>query len=132
MYKVIVLLFLGMLGACSSRAEEEDVVYKSELISDNEVYFFTLNGCPHCMQAKAYLAAKYPNLKLREREISDEENRKYFYACGAKFGMSKWRMGAPLLCMGQNYILGWDKSEEARFDEYIKPFMKKKKKCLEL
>jgi len=124
MRKICLLALVCALSACSSQAADE-ATYKSELISDEQVYFFTLEGCPHCEAAKAYISQKYPNLNLPVREISDSTNRKYFYACGAKFGMSKWRMGAPLLCMGQNYILGWDPSEEARFDEYIKPFLNK-------
>ncbi|MBQ4472477.1 MAG: hypothetical protein II942_04480 [Alphaproteobacteria bacterium] len=116
----------GILVACFSNASENVTTpYKSEIITDDEVYFFTMNGCPHCAEAKAYLAKQYPNLRLTEREISNKTNLEYFYACGAKFGLSKWRLGAPLFCMGQHYILGWDKSEEANFDEYIKPFLAK-------
>ena len=119
------LIMLGcVLGGCVVRAEETKT-YKSDLISDDQVYFFTLDGCSHCKAAKMYLAKKYPDLKLVENEISQPQNRTLFYACGAKFGLKQRSLGAPLFCIGQHYILGWDVKEEANFDEYIKPFLEK-------
>ena len=125
MRKIMLLFLAGMLGACSTQAKEESVANFTDLISDDQVYLFTLDGCPHCEQAKSYLKRKYPNLKLQARELSDVDYRKYFYACGMKFGLNIRHLGAPLFCMGKNYILGWDQTDEPRFDEYIKPFLKK-------
>ena len=123
MYRIILLLFASVLVACSTHAEDGTVVNVTELIPDDQVFIFTLNGCPHCEEAKNYIKKKYPNLRVRYREISNAENRKYFYACGFKFGLNTKRLGAPLFCLGEHYILGWDDSDESRFDKYIEPFL---------
>ena len=121
MRKLWILLLGGVLMACTSYAEE--TVVQKNIIQDDQIYFFTMDGCPHCEDAKGYLKRNYPDLKIKEREISDSKNRKYFYACGAKFGLKRYQLGTPLFCMGDHYILGWGWGDDARFDKYIQPFL---------
>lgn len=92
-------------------------------IRDDEIYIFVQQGCRHCMAAENFLKDKYPNLNVQLRDISEERHRKIFFGCGAKFGLSKLKMGTPLFCMGQHYILGWDQMAEKQFESYVKDFL---------
>lgn len=94
-------------------------------IRDDQIYVFVQQGCRHCWAAEDFLKKKYPNLKVQLRDISESNNRKMFFGCGAKFGLNKLRMGTPLFCMGKNYILGWDNAAEKEFEEYVKDFLPK-------
>ena len=93
-------------------------------IREDEIYFFTQATCPHCQAASLYLKGKYPDLDIKEREISNPTYQLEFWACGKKFGLSKWRMGTPLFCMGSHYIMGWSDESIKEFEQYLKEFQK--------
>ena len=72
---------------------------KSAIQSD-KIYFFYSETCPHCHDAEAYL----------------------FVKCAEKFNLGQ-RIGTPLFCMGDNYLMGWAPEYENRFDAYARPFL---------
>ena len=47
------------------------------------------------------------------------ESRKLFEKCAEKFNIDKRELGTPLICMGNNYILGWSKNAGIQFDSYL-------------
>lgn len=97
-----------------------------DAIQEKEIYLFTQKTCPHCWAAEAYLKEKYPSLSIQSRDISDQQNRALFFACGEKFGLSKIKMGTPLFCMGEHYIMGWNQEEQNKFDTYVQDFLPSK------
>ena len=119
-----IFLFVGMLIAFGVWffVKATQAVPTNE-IRDDKIYVFVQKGCPHCSAAEDFLKKKHPDLKVELRDISDNYNRMMFFGCGAKFGLSKLKMGTPLFCMGKNYILGWDYASEKVFDEYVKDFL---------
>lgn len=117
-FVIAVICFWG----CSNKAPAN----VDELISKKEIYVFIQRGCRHCLAAEKYLEETYPNLKVNLKDIAKEENRTLFFACGAKFGLSKFAMGTPLFCMGDHYIMGWGPEEQIKFDTYVKNFLPKK------
>ena len=40
--------------------------------------------------------------------------------CAEKFDLPQNRLGTPLICMGNNYILGWSEKAPATFEAYLK------------
>ena len=93
-----------------------------DVLPAHEIVVFTQATCSHCWSAKDYVKEHYPDLTVQWRDISDEKNWKLMLVCASKFKIDKNRLGTPLFCMGQNYILGWGRSERKEFDEYVKDF----------
>ena len=83
----------------------------NDLLSPKEIYVFTQVTCHHCWDAEDYLKDKYPDLKIQKKDIADEQNRFLFFACAAKFKLDKAKLGTPLFCMGDHYIMGWGRAE---------------------
>lgn len=96
--------------------------YSTKKIDDGHIYFFGQERCPHCRSAKEYISKNYASVKIEYRDIAIRENQAGFVACAEKFRLDKDLWGTPLICMGQNVILGWGEKEQTLFDEYVKAF----------
>ena len=96
----------------------------SDKIDDAHIYFFYQERCGHCHHARDYIKEKYPTLAVEYRDIMIKENLADFMACAKKFNLPEKQLGTPLICMGQNVIMGWGKQDPSRFDAYVKPFYK--------
>lgn len=110
------MLLLGLfLSGCGQKPE-------------TQIEFFMHDGCPYCEKALQYISANYPQLPMQVMEIGngDEkgDNLKKFITCARRFKLTGNRLGTPLICMGQHYLLGWSPENEKLFNEYAKPFMK--------
>ena len=103
MKKLLALFLLLPLFTAGCKNSDTD-------IRPDKVYFFYSDTCPHCHDALDYINQKYPDL---------------FTRCAAKFKLGR-RIGTPLFCMGDNYIMGWAPQYQSRFDNYIKPFLRQK------
>ena len=122
MKKLLISLMIFVVGVIglwtwATRAASPDA------IKPNEVYIFTQKTCPHCWAAEDYLKEKYPSADFKFKDLSDDNNRALFFACGEKFGLNKMAMGTPLFCMGDHYIMGWGTEEQEQFDLYVKEFL---------
>lgn len=103
------------LGACHNQPD-------NKLYAD-EIYFFYQTTCPHCHHAQAYIDQKYPDLKMVSVNIADKNGFELFAKCAKKFKLGN-KVGTPLFCMGDKYLMGWAPEYEATFDAYVKPFLK--------
>ena len=65
----------------------------------------------------------YPNLAMERLNVRTKHGYNLFVKCVNKFDLGN-EVGTPLFCMGKNYLMGWDTSYQAKFDEYVKPFIK--------
>lgn len=110
---------MGLLGAC-----QEQTSSSSQEIDNNKIYFFYSNYCPHCHDALGYLNANYPNLKLSMVNVNTPSGNELLFKCAKKFKLGN-RIGTPLFCMGNNYIMGWSDQNAAQFEEYVKPYLNK-------
>ena len=97
----------------------------SELKTD-EIYVFVRQGCMHCEAAKKDVIKKYPDLKIQWRDVMSRYNRDLAIVCAEKFKLDKSQLGTPLFCMGDHYLLGWNKEIRKQFDEYVAEFLKNK------
>ena len=89
----------------------------AELASD-KIYFFTYKNCPHCKLADRYIKQRHPTLKVERIDISGVQNTLLYLECAAKHGLGE-TAGTPLLCIGDDYIKGWDENAPKRFDAYV-------------
>ena len=126
MKKLFLLLMAVLIVGCAGYITASNAKYSTKQIDDEHIYFFEQKGCPHCIHAKEYVSKKYPNLKVKYLDISQKENQAGFVACADKFGLDRKSLGTPLICMGQNFILGWSDDEQYEFDMYVKAFVKNK------
>ena len=118
MKKFLFALMVGLLfwGRVAVAESEND-------LSPNEIYIFTQSTCSHCHAALRYLEKNYPDLKVRNMDISNAKNAILFYRCAAKFKVESTHLGTPLFCMGSHYILGWGSDEQKQFESYVKEFL---------
>ncbi len=94
-----------------------------ETISPDKVYFFYSDTCPHCHDALEYINRKYPDLQISMVNVANDGGYDLLIRCAQKFKLGR-RIGTPLFCMGDKYIMGWTPQYETRFDEYVKPYLK--------
>ncbi len=117
MKKLLTLLLLLpiLTTACQTKDTE---------INPDKIYLFYSTGCPHCHHAMQYINAKHPDLPLTKVNIAEKSGYDLFLRCAAKFNLGS-RIGTPLFCMGDEYIMGWAPEYERRFDIYARPYQKR-------
>ena len=111
---------VSLLSAC----QEHQNTQSSTEISADKIYFFYSNSCPHCHDAIAYLNKNHPDLKLSMENVSTQRGYELLFKCAEKFNLGN-RIGTPLFCMGDKYIMGWSDNNAAQFEEYVKPYLNK-------
>ncbi|KAB3537718.1 glutaredoxin family protein [Alkaliphilus pronyensis] len=67
-----------------------------------EVTIYTSNTCPHCHTAKEYLSEK--GIEFSEKNVSDDPGAR-------KELMSKGIMAVPVIQIGEETIVGFDKGK---------------------
>ncbi|HSA32837.1 MAG TPA: hypothetical protein P5077_03835 [bacterium] len=97
-----VVTLLAFLATCALAAADRPVFY-----------FFHSENCPHCHEAKPFMAElknKYPGIEFRELEVSrDLVNREILLKKAQQLGIS--RIGVPLFIIGETYISGFKKGD---------------------
>ena len=94
---------------------------------ENTVYlaYFYSSGCKKCGRAEHMLLAlqrRYPNLTVREYDLSLEENKILAEAMGRRCGLSEHRrLVAPSLFFGQDALVG-DEIREARVRALVEEY----------
>ena len=103
----------------SARAEKE--------LKDNKIYFFAHAMCTACKDAFIYLDTYHRDLNIPITDMKYHENLELYKQCVKKFNINNNDLHLPLICMGNHYIMGWDKERDgARFDAYLEKFEKAK------
>lgn len=92
-------------------------------LSRDEVYFFYQTTCPHCHSAAAYIKEKHPALKVKNLDVQLPGNMKMFRQAVKDYKIMS-AAGTPLICMGDNYLMGWGEDKEKLFEDYIKHYEK--------
>lgn len=90
-------------------------------LNPDKVYFFYQQTCPHCHHALEYINRTAPDVPMEMVSI-DGAGRDLFIECVEKFDLPRDAIGTPLICMGDNYLMGWATEYEAKFDQYIAPY----------
>ena len=62
-------------------------------------------------------------MQIEKFDIANSDARNLFIKCAKKFNLGN-NLGTPLICLGDNYVMGWSKRNEKKFDRLIKPFLK--------
>ncbi|MBR1825065.1 MAG: hypothetical protein IJ770_00560 [Alphaproteobacteria bacterium] len=115
--KLFICLSIAGVLFLSACQKKEDII----TLSEQEIYFFYQEGCPHCHTAAEYIKEKHPELKLKSLDIAMPGNRRMFQqaAQAYKLGAS---VGTPLICFGKQYVMGWGPDSPRRFELYAKKY----------
>ena len=84
------------------------------------IYFFTKPGCPYCEKASDYIKQQHPNLSVEYKNVKEISARDLMLSCAEKFKLPTNRLGTPLICMGDNYLLGWGPDASVEFEKALK------------
>jgi glutaredoxin len=104
-------LALGLFTfGCDSKAQ----------LDPKTIYFFTKPGCPYCERAEDYIKQMHPSLSVEYKNVKEISARDLMLACANKFNLPKNKLGTPLICMGDNYLLGWGPNAGAEFEKALK------------
>lgn len=90
-------------------------------LSQDEVYFFYQETCPHCHTAADYIKANHPDLRIKALDIKMPGNRRLFEQAVRNYDIGNVA-GTPLICFGKHYIMGWGDDDPKLFDEYAKDY----------
>ena len=104
--KILLVALMFSLSACDEEMGEGNASVMQS-VSNNEIYFFYQNTCPHCHHAAQYIKDHYPNLKMINLDVRVPQNYNLFLKCAQKFNLRQNTLGTPLICMGTHYIMGW-------------------------
>src|SRR3972149_9922453 len=99
----IVLLMSFIFIPLSATAQENKIT----------LHFFWMIGCPHCAKEEIFLKSlseKYPNLEIKDYEISqNEQNRDLLIEVGNKLKADT--SGVPFTVVGDKYPIGFGSEE---------------------
>ena len=111
---MVLILFGLVLGVftfgCDSKVQ----------LDAHTIYFFTKPGCPYCDKANDYIKQIHPDIAVEYKNVKEISARDLMLACAEKFDLPTNRLGTPLICMGNNYILGWGADTPAKFEQALK------------
>lgn len=117
------LLFIAvMLGSALTAPAPSAVAQQPQR---TPIYFFWGDGCPHCENAKPFLAGlaeRYPGVVVRDYEVwYVEANREPMLQMGRKFGFEI--SGVPAIFIGTRYWIGFSNEIGAEMEAYVKTCM---------
>lgn len=90
------------------------------------LYFFWSKTCPHCAREEVFLeklAEKYPNLQVKEFEITESrENQVLFKKVGEKFGAPGY---VPFTVVGESHFIGYldDQTTGQQIEEAVQCYL---------
>lgn len=129
MNKIIFAFVLGLfvLTGCDNQTQTKSTAQtanEKSVFSENKIYFFYSNYCPHCHAALTYIKAKHPNLELSMVNVENAGGYKLLVQAVKEYKINGTSVGTPLLLMGKNYLMGWAPEYETQFENYVQPFVK--------
>ena len=119
------IIFTLVLALSINTANAQTVVKLEETeINPNKIYFFAHSMCHECKDTYMFFATQHADLNIPIVDMRHKENFNLYKKCVQKFDIKNAELRLPLICMGNNYIMGWNKSQEAKFNQYLEEFQK--------
>lgn len=121
MLKRIIFTLILALSITSAKAQTVVKLEETE-INPDKIYFFAHSMCQECKDTFIFFSTRHANLNIPIVDMKHKENFNLYKKCVKKFDIKNAELRLPLICMGNNYIMGWDKSKEETFNQYLKEF----------
>lgn len=100
---------------------------EEHLLAD-KIYFFVHSMCQNCRAAYIYLRNFHSDLDIPFTDMKFKHNLDLYKECVKKFDIPNQELTLPLICMGGEYLMGWDASSPASFEQKLANFQKQKNK----
>ena len=113
---VLLMLVTGLFGSCAAAgATSAGAVPAADSRPAGALVVYVREGCPHCAQAKLFLAemqAAQPGLRVELRDIdTDEAARHDLIEVSRRSG--NWPPGVPTFVRGERVVVGFDDAEHS-------------------
>ncbi len=131
MKKTLSALFLTcclLLSASGSAAENKALTApaEEEHLLDGKIYFFVHSLCQNCRTAYIYLQNFHSDLDIPFTDMKFKHNLDLYKECVKKFDIPNQELTLPLICMGDEYLMGWDASSPTAFESKLANFQRTK------
>lgn len=94
---------------------------ETELQTD-KIYFFAHSLCQNCKEAYIYLESRHKDLNIPITDMREHHNLELYKQCVKKFNIPNQELTLPLICMGNNYIMGWQNNSPQHFEHALQEF----------
>lgn len=105
-FLMLLVLLCALLGLAAAPVNANPAAQEGEPVT---IYFFWGDGCPHCAEAKPFLAGltqRFPRVQVRDFEVwYHEENQAPLIQMAAKFGFEP--TAVPTIFIGDRYWVGY-------------------------
>jgi len=118
---IVLFSLCCLISGCGQKADD------SEICGKDKIYFFYQTACSHCHEAAKYIKNKYPNLTMVTLDVRQGNNLALLQKAAQKYNLNE-QVGTPLICFGDNHIMGWDEQNKRLFDMFVKPFINNQEK----
>lgn len=119
------ILFTALISVSLPCMAQETIATAPEpeenLIND-KLYFFAHSMCIGCKDAYVYFQTRHPSLNIPITDMKYKHNLELYKQCVKKFEIKNSELRLPLICMGNNYVMGWDDTSPAKFEQALKNF----------
>lgn len=99
-------------------------VAKEKEVLPEKIYFFAHSLCSECRDAYVYLSTYHQKLSIPIMDMKERSNFELYKKCVKKFDIDNKSLTLPLICMGDNYIMGWKETDKFLFRKYLEDFEK--------
>ncbi len=125
---ILILCLVPFMANAQQKIENNRIITEpatEEHLSNDKIYFFAHSMCMNCKEPFMYLAQNHADLNIPITDMKFHHNFELYKECVKKFNIPNNELRLPLICMGDNYIMGWDETAPERFREYLKIFQNK-------
>jgi len=130
MKRFIIVIALFLLSFSNSYAQSDP--NKTQMIASNseqslihnKIYFFAHSMCSSCKDAYVYLHTYHKDLNIPITNMSEKHSLDLYKQCVKKFNIPNYELRLPLICMKDDYIMGWDKNSEELFQKALENYLK--------
>ncbi|MCM1324546.1 MAG: hypothetical protein NC218_10520 [Acetobacter sp.] len=119
------LLFALMLIATPTYAKDiPNLAQNPETeLKNDKIYFFAHSLCSSCKDAFVYLETRHKELNIPITDMKHHHNLELYKQCVAKFNIPNQELTLPLICIGNNYVMGWNnQTSPTQFEQALEEF----------
>ena len=121
MLKKVLLSLVLVLSINNAKAQTVVKLEETE-INPNKIYFFAHSMCQECKDTFVFFSTQHADLNIPIVDMRHKQNFDLYKQCVKKFDIKNAELRLPLICMGNNYIMGWKKTDEIKFNQYLQEF----------
>ena len=112
-------------SAAKSAAGIEALPAKEEHLLDDKIYFFAHSMCKNCKDAFVHIYTYHGDLGIPITDMKFHHNFELYKECVQKFNIPNKELRLPLICMGDNFIMGWNEQSGNLFEQQLTAFKAK-------